>query len=120
MAASKQSGKKQTGQTGSPKKGAAASRGRRTAQDRKTGAAARTGKGQAEGFPLKKEALTLLFLAVCIFLLVGLFGAGGRAGDLLGGVLFGLFGLMAYPAPIALFVCFAVFMFRISIIFRFK
>lgn len=111
MAASKQSGRKQTGQTGSPKKGAAASRGRRTAQERKTGAAARTGKGQAEGFPLKKEALTLLFLAVCIFLLVGLFGAGGRAGDLLGGVLFGLFGLMAYPAPIALFVCFAVFMF---------
>ncbi len=51
-----------------------------------------------------QEVLLWASLAVSIVLFVSNFGIGGKAGSALSGVLFGLFGLLAYVFPILLFV----------------
>ena len=53
---------------------------------------------------LKKEIVTLVSLAICIFLQISLFGIGGFVGDALAGVLFGTFGFLGYIVPIMVFV----------------
>ncbi len=51
-----------------------------------------------------QEVILWVMLAVSIVLFVSNFGIGGKVGSLLSGVLFGLFGLLAYIFPILLFV----------------
>ena len=53
---------------------------------------------------LRKEIVTLVSLAICIFLQISLFGIGGFVGDALAGVLFGTFGFLGYIVPIMVFV----------------
>lgn len=53
---------------------------------------------------IKDEITILVTLAVCALLEISNFGIGGFVGDALSGVLFGIFGLMAYIVPILIFV----------------
>ena len=53
---------------------------------------------------LKKEVTILLTLAFCVFLMISNFGIGGSVGNAISGILFGLFGLLAYILPIVVFV----------------
>ncbi|HBA64294.1 MAG TPA: cell division protein FtsK [Lachnospiraceae bacterium] len=71
--------------------------------------AKRTGKGKAAA-PEKKnsflrdEVVILLTLLVSILLLISNFGFGGFIGDMISGILFGIFGIPAYIIPIVLFI----------------
>ncbi len=58
---------------------------------------------QSQNF-LRDEIVILLSLAVCLFLLISHFSLGGKVGDLASGMLFGVFGFIAYIIPILLFV----------------
>ncbi len=51
-----------------------------------------------------QEVILWVMLAVSIVLFVSNFGIGGKVGSLFSGILFGLFGLLAYVFPILLFV----------------
>ena len=53
---------------------------------------------------IKNEILIWCSLAVCIFLTVSNFGVCGAVGNALSSFLFGVFGLLAYIAPILIFV----------------
>ncbi|MEE1314864.1 MAG: DNA translocase FtsK 4TM domain-containing protein [Faecalimonas sp.] len=59
--------------------------------------------GEAKGF-LKDEIMILGTLAVSVLLIISNFGLGGFVGDAVSGVLFGIFGMIAYVFPILLFV----------------
>ncbi|MDY3919982.1 MAG: DNA translocase FtsK 4TM domain-containing protein, partial [Candidatus Limivivens sp.] len=54
-------------------------------------------------FPILDEVLIWLSLALCVILMIGTFGFGGFLGEKVGGFLFGMFGFLAYLAPILLF-----------------
>lgn len=55
---------------------------------------------------LQDEIIILAVLAICIFLMVSNFGVGGLVGDVISGILFGIFGWLAYLIPILIFgVC---------------
>ena len=56
---------------------------------------------------LVNEILMILIFAVCLFLFLCNFGIVGTIGDTLSSIQFGLFGLMAYLAPILFFFAFA-------------
>ena len=62
-----------------------------------------TTKKTTENAVVREEILMLISLAVCVFLLISNFGLGGLVGKLISSVMFGVFGWMAYPAPILLF-----------------
>ena len=52
---------------------------------------------------IKDEILIFIMLAACVFLLISNFGYGGLIGDVISGVLFGLFGWIAYIMPVFIF-----------------
>lgn len=56
---------------------------------------------------LVNEILMILIFAVCLFLFLCNFGIVGTIGDTLSSIQFGLFGLMAYLAPVLFFFAFA-------------
>ena len=56
---------------------------------------------------LKNEIIILSSLAICILMMISLFGIGGFVGNALAAFLFGVFGLMTYVVPILLFFCIA-------------
>lgn len=60
-------------------------------------------KKTQENTALREEIIILSILAVCILLVISNFGIGGIAGEAVSSVMFGLFGLMAYILPFALF-----------------
>lgn len=66
-----------------------------------------TTKKTTENAVVREEILMLISLAVCVFLLISNFGLGGLVGKLISSVMFGVFGWMAYPAPILLFCAIA-------------
>ena len=53
---------------------------------------------------IRNEIIILVSLAICIFLQISLFGIGGFIGDAFASFLFGIFGFLAYIAPIMCFV----------------
>lgn len=53
---------------------------------------------------LKSEIIVLISFAICILMMISLFGIGGFVGDALASFLFGLFGWMTYIVPILIFV----------------
>lgn len=70
----------------------------------------RNSKKQDTGYGLYTEITLWVTLAVSILLLLSTFGMGGFVGSAVTGVLFGLFGLVAYIFPVFLFliVAFAI------------
>lgn len=63
----------------------------------------RTPKKDTKNTELRSEIIILAVLAVCILLVLSNFGLGGIAGEAVSSVLFGMFGLMAYLLPFAVF-----------------
>ena len=57
---------------------------------------------------IRGEVLLILFSLLCLLMLLSCFGVGGAFGNMTSNVLFGIFGYLAYPVPIAMFlgVCF--------------
>lgn len=54
--------------------------------------------------PVMDDIKLIAVLAVCILMLLSVFGLGGRAGDKAAYFLFGMFGLLAYAIPFILFI----------------
>ncbi len=59
---------------------------------------------QPEDHMIRQEVILWIVLAVSVVLFVSNFGIGGKVGNALSGVLFGLFGLLAYFVPVFLFI----------------
>ena len=53
---------------------------------------------------VRSEVILILFFVLCVLMLLSSFGIGGAFGNLISGLLFGLFGYLAYIVPVALFV----------------
>ena len=82
---------------------AAKSSTKKKATGRKSGKNQQNNKNQQF---LRDEIIILAALAVCIFLMISNFGVGGLVGDVISGVLFGIFGWLSYVIPIIIFaVC---------------
>ena len=56
---------------------------------------------------IRNEILLIVFLALAIILFLCNFGVVGKAGDTISGVMFGVFGLTAYIAPVIFFLAIA-------------
>ena len=67
---------------------------------------AASGKKQEQGYtePVMDDIKLIIVLAVCILILLSVFGLGGRVGDKAAYGLFGVFGVMAYALPFLLFI----------------
>ena len=53
---------------------------------------------------VRSEVILILFFVLCVLMLLSSFGICGAFGNLISGLLFGVFGYLAYIVPIALFV----------------
>lgn len=84
----------------------AQTRGRKTSSKRKTNNRKRTGKNASDRYEntVIDEVLFLISLAVTILLFLCNFHLIGQVGDALSRMMFGLFGYMAYVAPLLLFL----------------
>ncbi len=58
-------------------------------------------------FSWKREVLIFVVLIFCVIVFIANFGRGGALGGALSGFFFGLFGVMSYVFPVALFLLFA-------------
>lgn len=80
--------------------------GRRRTTRKKTASSSRKStvkRNEEKNAFIRDEIKVLLLFAVSILLLLSAFGVGGAAGNLVRGVMFGLFGVFAYVLPIGLF-----------------
>ncbi|MBR0173579.1 MAG: DNA translocase FtsK [Lachnospiraceae bacterium] len=59
-------------------------------------------KQTPSGYTVKDEIASIVIFALMVYLFLCNFGIGGSVGNVLSGILFGLFGLRAYIAPVAL------------------
>lgn len=70
-----------------------------------------TGRKRAQAEPMdvaiRNEILLIVFLALAIILFLCNFGVVGKIGDVVSDVMFGIFGLMAYIAPVIIFFAIA-------------
>ena len=53
---------------------------------------------------VRNEVILILFSVLCVLMLLSCFGVCGAFGNVVSGLLFGLFGYLAYVFPVALFV----------------
>ena len=67
----------------------------------------RTSQSAPMDVAIRNEILLIVFLALAIILFLCNFGVVGRIGDVVSNVMFGLFGLTAYIAPIIIFLAIA-------------
>lgn len=77
----------------------------RQSQTRKKSTAGRT--SQPMDVAIRNEILLLVILALAVILFLCNFGIVGKAGNAVSGVMFGIFGLMAYVAPVIIFLAIA-------------
>ncbi len=78
------------------------SSGRKSSGGSKKSSAAK--KDSASRFSWQSEVLLFVVLAICVVLFVANFGRAGTIGKALAGFFFGLFGVMSYVFPVALFL----------------
>ena len=78
----------------------------RTSTKKRTTAASRkaAAKKREETAFIRDEVLILVLFAVSVLLLISNFGIGGALGGFISGVMFGLFGILAYLLPVGLFL----------------
>lgn len=95
MAASGSTGRKQGSHSGSSG---------RKRSGRQTTNRKRTTQKETLGSKLLQEVLLIVVFALCVFLFLCNFGIMGAFGDILSNVQFGIFGLLAYIAPLLIFV----------------
>ena len=88
----------------------AQTRGRKTSSDKKSNTSSRKRKNTIEQFEntIIDEVFFLLSLAITVLLFLCNFHVIGKLGDVLSSFMFGLFGYMAYVAPLVIFfgICF--------------
>lgn len=79
---------------------------RRTSTKKRTTAASRkaAAKKREETAFIRDEVLILVLFAVSVLMLISNFGIGGALGGFISGVMFGLFGILAYLLPVGLFL----------------
>ena len=97
---SRSGGTKSTRSTGSSAK-------RSTSTAKNSSSAAQKNKVSNE---IKNEVILMITLVVSVLLLLSHFHLGGKVGEAINGVMFGLFGLVAYVFPILLFFGMAFFL----------
>ncbi|NLG04942.1 MAG: DNA translocase FtsK, partial [Clostridia bacterium] len=78
---------------------------RKRSSGAKNNSRGRGGKSNQNG--LRDEVILLLILAISVLFLLSNFGLIGAFGDMISDVMFGLFGLFAYIAPIVFFIIIA-------------
>ena len=75
---------------------------------KKPGSKSKTSKNKKnqmqDSIAIKNEIVLICILAIAVFLFLCNFGLVGSAGDFISSVLFGVFGILAYIVPIAIFV----------------
>ena len=80
----------------------------RQAQTRKQGGQrGRAASSQPMDVAIRNEILLIIFLALAIILFLCNFGVVGKAGNVVSDVMFGIFGLTAYIAPVIIFLAIA-------------
>ena len=82
-------------------------RSRQTQTRKQGGARSRTVQSQPMDVAIRNEILLIIFLALAIILFLCNFGVVGKAGNVVSGVMFGIFGLTAYIAPVIIFLAIA-------------
>ena len=83
---------------------------RNTGRSRQTQTEKRSTAGrvsQPMDVAIRNEILLIVFLALAIILFLCNFGVVGKAGNVVSNMMFGIFGLMAYVAPIIIFLAIA-------------
>ncbi len=80
-------------------------RGRQTQTGRRS--SGRSAGPQPMDIAIRNEIMLIVFLALAIILFLCNFGVVGKAGDVVSDVMFGIFGLTAYIAPIIIFLAIA-------------
>lgn len=88
-------------------KSTASSAKKRTTTGRNTGRAAasnRSRRGEPMDLAIRNEILLIVFLALAVILFLCNFGIVGKIGDAVSVFMFGIFGLMAYVAPVIIFL----------------
>ena len=61
-------------------------------------------KVQQSNPEVQNEVVLILFFVLCALMLLSCFGVCGAFGNAISSLLFGLFGYLAYPVPVALFI----------------
>lgn len=78
-----------------------------TKKTTKRTAAGRKANSKTKGISIQGECVLILFVMVSVFLFVSNFGVCGKVGAVISGVMFGVFGILAYVFPVLLAVgCF--------------
>ncbi|MDE6847339.1 MAG: DNA translocase FtsK [Lachnospiraceae bacterium] len=84
---------------------------RNTGRSRQTQTGRRSGARVAQAPPMdaaiRNEIMLIVFLALAIILFLCNFGVVGKVGDVVSDIMFGIFGLTAYIAPIIIFLAIA-------------
>ena len=80
---------------------------RNTGRGRQMGRQGRSAQSQPMDIAIRNEIMLIVFLALAIILFLCNFGVVGKAGDVVSDVMFGIFGLTAYIAPIIIFLAIA-------------
>ena len=79
----------------------------RNTQTRKRNTTSKNTHAEPMDVAIRNEILLIVFLALAIILFLCNFGVVGKAGDMVSGVMFGIFGLLAYIAPAIIFLAIA-------------
>ncbi|MDE6882022.1 MAG: DNA translocase FtsK [Lachnospiraceae bacterium] len=79
----------------------------RNTQTRKRSTGSRNTHAEPMDVAIRNEILLIVFLALAIILFLCNFGVVGKVGDAVSDIMFGIFGLMAYIAPVIIFLAIA-------------
>lgn len=102
--ASNQGGKRSSANKKTTTSNRNSGRGRQAQTTRRGGRAA---QAQPMDVAIRNEIMLIVFLALAVILFLCNFGVVGKAGDVVSDVMFGIFGLTAYIAPIIIFLAIA-------------
>ena len=80
---------------------------KRTTNSRSTGRTSSTRRGEPMDIAIRNEIILIAFLALSVILFLCNFGIVGKIGDVVSTFMFGVFGLMAYIAPVVIFLAIA-------------
>lgn len=79
----------------------------RSTQKKSTNNRRNTRNSEPMDIAIRNEILLIVLFAVCVFLFLCNFGIIGVAGNIISGVMFGIFGIIAYIMPVVLFLMIA-------------
>lgn len=86
----------------------------RNTQTKKRNTSSRSTQAEPMDVAIRNEILLIVFLALAIILFLCNFGVVGKAGNMISDVMFGIFGLTAYIAPVIIFLAIAFGMINVG------